>query len=240
MPEAAATAPISETVPDRAEPVSQHAAPAQPNGAAPSSAEIVLPFPPEHPLTDELLEQLGDLSPQHLIERGPRGELVISPVARSGSGRITSRLAQQCWNWLDAAGGGGEFDGPDPGIIVDGHLEVRQADFSYFTAEQVARMPKEGIDAGFADEVPAFVVEVRSKSQSVEQQVARCLKWIADGAEVAWMIDPFNETVHIVRVDSAVAGRKGQVIAVHQRPETIEVGPELPGLTITFERIWKS
>ena len=239
MPEAPATAPIQETAPERAELMSQPAVPPQPNGAAPVPAEIILPFPPEHPLTDELLEQLGDLSPQHLIERGPRGELIITPVARSGSGRTTGRLAQQSWTWLDAVGDGGEFDDAEAGIIVDGNSEVRQADFSYFSADQVARMPKEGIDAGFADEVPTWAVEVRSKSQSVQHQVGRCLKWVADGAKVAWMIDPFNKTVHIIRADRSTPERTAIVVAMHERPKEIEVGPELPGLIIDFTPIWR-
>ncbi len=241
MSETIATAPIAEPASVPAGPAPRIiTAPAGLNGAALIPAEIVLPFPPEHPLTDDLLEQLGELSPQHLIERGPRGELIIAPVARSGSGRITSRLAQQSYNWLDAVGDGGEFDDAESGIIVDGDLEVRQADFSYFSAAQVARLPEEGITAGFADEVPTFVVEVRSKSQSVEHQVERCRKWIADGAEVAWMIDPFNKTVHVVRDDPAASAREGLVVAIHQQPGSLEIGPELPGLVIDFRPIWRS
>ena len=100
-------------------------------------------------------------------------------------------------------------------------------------------MPKEGINAGFADEVPTWAVEVRSKSQSVQHQVDRCLKWVADGAEVAWMIDPFNRTVHVIRVDPSSAERAAIVAAMHERPDEIEVGPELPGLVIDFTPIWR-
>lgn len=238
MAEAVATAPSAEAERQASELLTS-ATTRQSSASAGELAEIVLPFPSDYPLTDDLLEKLGDLSPQHLIERGPRGELIITPVARSGSGRTTGRLAQQSWTWLDAVGDGGEFDDAEAGIIVDGNSEVRQADFSYFSAEQVARMPKEGIEAGFADEVPAWAVEVRSKSQSVQHQVDRCLKWVADGAEVAWMIDPFNKTVHVIRADPSSAERAAIVVAMHERPVEIEVGPELPGLVIDFTPIWR-
>ena len=94
MTEAVATAPSASA--EHPDPDPPAAAPARPSGEpADGTAEIVLPFPSDYPLTDDLLEKLGDLSPQHLIERGPRGELIITPVARSGSDRTTGRLAQQ-------------------------------------------------------------------------------------------------------------------------------------------------
>ena len=238
MAEAVATAPSAEA--ERRAPDLAAAAPERRNGgAAGEPAEIVLPFPSDYPLTDDLLEKLGDLSPQHLIERGPRGELIITPVARSGSGRITIELGRQTGNWQIATGDEGEADDSSPGFAFNGDEEVRAADFSYFTAEQVQRMPDEGIEAGYPHEAPTFVVEIRSKSQSVPHQIDRCRMWIERGTAVAWMLDPFEERVHVLRADPSATERAAAVVAVHDRPDAIEVGPEMPGLTIAFERIWK-
>ena len=211
------------------------------NGDGPvgGAAEIVLPFPSDYPLTDDLLEKLGDLSPQHLIERGPRGELIITPVARSGSGRITIELGRQTGNWQVATGDEGEVDDSSPGFAFNGDEEVRAADFSYFTAEQVRRMPDEGIEAEYPHETPTFVVEIRSKSQSAPDQIDRCRMWIERGTAVAWMLDPFEKRVHVLRADPSAAERAAAVVAVHDRPDAIEVGPDMLGLTVAFERIWK-
>ena len=237
MAEAIAIAPSAE---DQAERHASEPPTSTPAQRSRGPAEITLPFPPEHPLTDELLEQLGDLSPQHLIERGPRGELIITPVARSGSGRITIELGRQTGNWQIATGDEGEADDSSPGFALNGDEEVRAADFSYFTAEQVQRMPDEGSEAGYPHETPTFVVEIRSKSQSVQHQIDRCHMWIERGSAVAWMLDPFEQRVHVLRAESSATGRTAVVATVYDRPNAIEVGPEMPGLTITFERIWKS
>ena len=240
MAEAVATPPSAPAETEHQTSESPTAATARQNGgSAGGPAEIVLPFPSDYPLTDDLLEKLGDLSPQHLIERGPRGELIITPVARSGSGRITIEIGRQTGNWQIATGDEGEADDSSPGFAFNGDEEVRAADFSYFTAEQVQRMPGEGIEAGYPHEAPTFVVEIRSKSQSVPHQIDRCRMWIERGSAVAWMLDPFEERVHVLRADPSAAERTAAVVAVHDRPDAIEVGPEMPGLTITFERIWK-
>ena len=238
MTEAVATAPSASVETEHQ--TSESPTAAQRNGEpANGLAEIVLPFPSDYPLTDDMLEKLGDLSPQHLIERGPRGELIITPVARSGSGRITIELGRQTGNWQIATSDDGEADDSSPGFAFNGDEEVRAADFSYFTAEQVQRMPGEGIEAGYPHEAPTFVVEIRSKSQSVPHQIDRCRMWIERGTAVAWMLDPFEERVHVLRADPSASERTAAVVAVHDRPDAIEVGPEMPGLTIAFERIWK-
>ena len=55
-------------------------------------------------------------------------------------------------------------------------------------------------------------------------------EWMQGGVSVGWLVDPFEEEVHIYRPNAD--------IELHQRPAQLEVGPELPGLTISFARIW--
>ena len=194
--------------------------------------ETVLPFPSDAPLTDDLLEQLGELAPRHLIERGPGGELIVTPNGRVGGGRIRFEMGRQILNWIDAVRDEGEVDGAVDGFIVDDGRETRQAGGSYFTAEQVRRMPPEGIDAGF----PTFAFEVRTKSQSLAERLERCRMWVERGAKVAWMINALERRVHVFRANPESAERSE---AVHDRPDAIEIGPELPGLVIDFRPIWR-
>ena len=199
--------------------------------------ETVLPFPADAPLTDDLLEQLGELAPRHLIERGPDGELIVTPNGRVGGGRIRFEMGRQILNWIDAVRDEGEVDGAVDGFIVDDGRETRQAGGSYFTAEQVRRMPLEGIDAGFPHEVPTFAFEVRTKSQSLAERLERCRMWVERGVKVAWMIDAVERRVHVFRAGPESAERSA---VVHDRPDAIEIGPELPGLVIDFRPIWRS
>ena len=156
----------------------------------------------------------------------------MTPNGRAGGGRIRFEMGRQILNWIDATRDEGESDSAVAGFIVDDGRETRQAGGSYFTAEQVRRMPPEGIDAGYPHEVPTFVFEVRTTSQSLAGRLDRCRMWVERGAKVAWMIDAVERRAHAFRTDSETA--------VHDRPDAIEIGPELPGLVIDFKPIWRS
>ena len=54
--------------------------------------------------------------------------------------------------------------------------------------------------------------------------------WIELGVSVGLLIDPFDKEVLVYRPGSAPE--------THERPDQLEVGPELPGLTLDFTRIW--
>ena len=43
--------------------------------------------------------------------------------------------------------------------------------------------------------VPPFVVEVKSPSDSIKELQAKCRQWIANGAELVWLIDGDDQTV---------------------------------------------
>jgi Uma2 family endonuclease len=46
---------------------------------------------------------------------------------------------------------------------------------------------------------PDFIIEVRSKTDRLRNLREKMGEWIANGAGVAWMIDPENRTVEIYR-----------------------------------------
>ena len=51
----------------------------------------------------------------------------------------------------------------------------------------------------FSPVCPEFVIEVRSKSDSLEELQNKMLAWIRNGAELAWLIDPKGKIVYIYR-----------------------------------------
>ena len=52
---------------------------------------------------------------------------------------------------------------------------------------------------GFAPICPEFVIELRSPSDNLADLQAKMEMWIANGAEVAWLIDPLEKAVVIYR-----------------------------------------
>ena len=54
--------------------------------------------------------------------------------------------------------------------------------------------------------------------------------WIELGVSIGLLIDPFDKQVLVYR--------PGADVETLNRPAELEVGPELPGLTLDFTRIW--
>ena len=56
----------------------------------------------------------------------------------------------------------------------------------------------------FAPICPEFIIEVRSKFDSVQDLKNKMVKWIANGATLAWLIDPIEEITYIFRSDGSM------------------------------------
>jgi len=46
---------------------------------------------------------------------------------------------------------------------------------------------------------PDFVIELRSKSDSLRKTRAKMKDWIANGASLGWLIDPYRKRVFVYR-----------------------------------------
>ena len=56
----------------------------------------------------------------------------------------------------------------------------------------------------FAPICPDFIIELRSKSDSLIQLKSKMEKWIANGCELAWLIDPLEKRAYIYKPKSTV------------------------------------
>lgn len=204
------------------------AVPAAPSGAA-GDGTVVVAMPEGAPLTDELLERCVELNPHLDIERGARGELIISGGSAGFSPYIGIRLGRQFEGWSEFTGIG-LVGGADNGLKSRRSLRTRAADVCWFDDEQAAEVLRQAGEPGYPQVMPTVVVEIRSTGQSLASQLEKVREWMRDGAKVGWMIDPTAKTVYVFRDD-------GEPEA-HVAPSSLEVGPEMPGMTVEFERIW--
>ena len=78
---------------------------------------------------------------------------------------------------------------------------------------------------------PDFVVELRSRSDVLKELEAKMEQWIANGAKLAWMIDPAGQTVSVYR-----SGRPREVLA---RPAVIRGDGPVAGFVLTMQPIWE-
>jgi Uma2 family endonuclease len=77
---------------------------------------------------------------------------------------------------------------------------------------------------------PDFVVELRSETDRLTALREKMTEYLANGARLGWLIDPFDRQVHIYR-----PGAEPEVLT---NPTTVSGEPVLPGFTLELARVW--
>jgi Uma2 family endonuclease len=83
---------------------------------------------------------------------------------------------------------------------------------------------------GFAPLCPEFVIELRSESDRLIPLQEKMRMWLANGAELAWLVDPSRKVVEIYRT-----GREAEVLEGHSA--VYGEGP-VAGFVLELGRIW--
>lgn len=194
---------------------------------------LTLRMPDGLKLTDGLLEQLGDLNPEWKVERGHYGELVLTMASGGPSWWICNRICLRVGNWADDVGGG-LAAGPDTGFNVvdpDGGAPMRNPDVSWISAEQFEAMGGVLQLEGFWNICPAFVVEVRSPTDSLAAQRRRMADWMRFGAQLGWLVDVQGRAVWVYR-----PGTEPERLA---RPAVVSGESVLDGFAFDFTAVWE-
>ena len=190
-----------------------------------------LPLPlilrPPSPLSDDELIAFSRKNKPYRIEKNTCGEIVImTPVGTEG-GKRELRVAAQLMQWADQDGSG-EANGPNAGWnLPDG--STLSPDASWITFDRIAQFTAEERER-FLPVCPDFIIEVRSKSDSSNVLRAKMQTWIENGAQLAWMIDPYAATLTIYRPK-----REPETL---ERPDFVEAGAPVAGFRLTTSNLW--
>ena len=158
------------------------------------------------------------------LELTAEGELVISPMVNRGGLRAEFRLAGALHNWEDEHGG--EAGGPDANMRLPDGSRIRP-DALWLSPEQVAALPPVAEDRPITV-CPAFVAEIMSGTDRLPPLRRKMERYIANGARLGWLIDPYRRRVYVYRPDTEVA--------VLEDPETISGDPVMPGFVFEVRR----
>lgn len=130
------------------------------------------------------------------IERNSNLAIIIMSPVTSLSGYHNLEIARQLANWSKENKSGIAFDSSAGFTLPD--RSVLSPDASWVSLTKWNALTEEDKDR-FAPLCPEFIIEVRSKSDSLEDLQQKMNVWIKNGAELAWLIDPREKTSYLYR-----------------------------------------
>ena len=181
----------------------------------------------ERPMTDEELMRFCAANDLLRVERDANGEIIVmSPTGMEGGG-VEGDVFGELRNWALQDNRGKAY-GPNTGFTLP-DSSVRAADAAWVSWPVINRLTEEQ-RKGFAPVCPEFVIEVRSASDRLPELQEKMHMWIANGVELAWLIDPSRKTVEIYR-----AGKPPEIQEGHSA--VYGEGP-VAGFVLELGRIW--
>lgn len=181
----------------------------------------------ERPMTDEELMQFCAANEMVRVERDANGELILMSPSGSGTGQKNSELIYQLAAWAREANSGVVFDSSAGFTLPDGSMRSPDAAWIAWPRwNALSEKQKEG----FAPICPEFVIELRSPSDGLAELQAKMKLWVANGAEVAWLVDPSRKVVEVYRV--------GWEVEVVEGGSAVEGDGPVAGFVLELGRVW--
>jgi len=191
------------------------------------SPPLVLRFRPLIELTEDQFQEFCSLNGDLRIERTAEGEVVVMPPAGTRSGGREGKLGYQLYAWAERDGTGEAF-GPSAGFRLPNGA-IRAPDASWVPKTRLAQFRPEELEA-FAHLCPDFVAEIRSPSDRLSDLKKKMQEYMANGARLGWLIDPYSRRVYVYRPNEPVVEL--------DNPETVSGDPILPGFVLDLRPIW--
>jgi Uma2 family endonuclease len=179
------------------------------------------------PLTDAELEELCRANDNVRIERTREGVIHMNPPAGGGSSRRNFEINRQFGAWWATHERGEAFDSSGGFFLRDGSL--LSPDTAYALPETL-RTLKDDNPEGFLRLCPDFVIELLSATDKLSDAKEKMERWIANGAKLAWLVDPYARKVHIYEAGAEPV----QVSAAFVHG----TGP-VDGFVLDVEKVWR-
>jgi Uma2 family endonuclease len=191
------------------------------------SVPLTVNLPSIKSMTVEQFYEFCQANPDLRIERNVSGEVIVMPPAFSDTGNRNFKIAVQLGNWAEQDGTGEPFDSSAGFTLPNG--ATRSPDASWIKLERWNALSEEQ-KASFAPICPDFVIELRSKSDRLDELQSKMQEYIDNGALLGWLIDRKNRKVHIYRPN-----RESEIL---DNPEIVSGELVLPEFVLRMEKIW--
>lgn len=178
-------------------------------------------------ISHEQFVQLAWVNQNLQLERTATGELIVMPPTGSDTGNKNADILGQLWLWNRQTQLGQIFDSSSGFHLPNG--ADRSPDVSWISQDRWDTLTPEE-KSGFAPLCPDFVLELRSKNDSLESLQQKMQEYQENGAKLGWLIDRSRKKVEIYRPKKSVE--------VQNSPNSLSGEDILPGFTLDLSEIW--
>jgi len=177
-------------------------------------------------VTDEELMLMSSQNPELRFERNVNGTLETMPPTGGISGNREIKAGAYLFNWVESQNLGEVF-GPSTGFRL-ANTAVRAPDAAFVAK---GRLPQgwDQQEDKFINLAPDFVIEIRSKNDSLAKLKAKMEEYIINGVQLGWLIDSKNQQALVYRRDGSIT----------QYPATAILSGEdvVPGFTLPLTKL---
>lgn len=187
---------------------------------------LTLQMPSSTKLSDEQFYELCRINRDIRIERSAAGELILMPPTGGETGSRNAGITAQLWSWNENKGLGKVFDSSTGFKLPNG--ADRAPDAAWVQLERWNALISEQKEK-FPPICPDFVVELRSKTDSLLPLQAKMQEYMDNGARLGWLINRQDNQVEVYS--------DGGETKVLTRPMTLSGGAVLPGFELKLKDI---
>ena len=157
-------------------------------------------------IDDDEFFKLCQRNLEHKFEKNPDGTIVIMPNTGGKTGKRNSEINTELNLYRRQQKSGNVFDSSTAFIFPNG--ATRSPDAAWVSDELWSTLSEEEQDK-FPKISPEFVIELMSPSDKLKDAKMKMLEYIENGVQLAWLINPSEEEVHIFRADGTISRVNG-------------------------------
>jgi Uma2 family endonuclease len=179
-------------------------------------------------LTPDQFLRLCNDNPELEFELTARKEIVIMPPCATETAWQEGETFAQLALWAKRDQRGLAFPSSAGFTLPNG--ATRAPDAAWISRDKWTALSREDRDK-FAPICPDFVIEVKSKRNTMAELHSKMREYIENGSQMGFLIQPKRGQVYIYR--------KGHAPEQLNHPPSVSGDPVLPGFTLDLTEIWK-
>jgi len=147
-------------------------------------------------LSDEDFETLCLSNDGIHFERTREGEIRMNAPTGGFTSEGNVEIIRQLSTWRLNHRRGRVFESNSGFFLPDGSM--LSPDAAWVSPERLAHLTK-AQRAKFLRLYPDFIIELLSDSDDLSAAQAKMLRWMENGVELGWLVDPYERKVHVYR-----------------------------------------